>query len=506
MKSPYSFIARGIRGLDGTPAIAGMEVSDRSVRFVRLGAGGAVAQAVQAALAPGVVEDGKIADAPAFVAALRGLRAAIGAGKESGVPVVLSVSPALVYAQAFSLPYLVGDALEEAALLNLRVISPIEFETAYADWQEVAHTGEEAARQDVRALGAFAERQAIDAYMKAAASAGFVPVAVEFASLSVARAIWEGQGPELREGPALAIGMTDNGIMFFIMDGGVPYFTRFMSWSAVRGSDAAGDGGVTIDRLKAVAGMELRRLLDFYRSKWKGSIGRAFVMNAASNADIAAWIKGEFSLEVFAVGGYQGIDRAYMASSGAAIRGCLPRALDRLISLAPAGTEEQYFRSRITGFVSFWRRASWGVTLAVAVAMLMLDLVAARIEEASVRRADGAGGEEAKAVQELQDRAAAFNAHVAKAGKAGDMALPIGGGIVAIIAAERDGAKVTGIRAGNDPKSASIAGTAPTEQGAVAFKGRVADNPLIKRIDMPLSAIVSAPGQKASFSATVIFK
>lgn len=506
MKSLYSVITRVIRGMDGAPEIAGMEIGDRSIRLVRLGADGAVTARGEVQLAPGVVEDGKVGDISALASALYGLRAVIGAGKKSAVPVIVSVSPALVYAQAFSLPYLIGEAREEAALLNLRVISPIDIDEAYADWQEVAHGGEDSARQDVRALGAFAERQVIDAYMKAVSQAGFMPVAVEFASLSVARAIMEGLDPALRAEPAIAIGMTEGGIMFFIMDGGVPYFTRFMSWGAVRGDSAAGAGGVTIDRLKEVAGMELRRLLDFYRSKWKGSIGRAFVMNAASNADIATWVKAEFSLEVFAVGGYQGTDRSYMAASGAALRGRIPRSQDRLISLAPAGTEEQYFQSRIAGFVSLWRRVSWGATFGVALAMLMLDFVAARVEQGALRRAEGGEGQVAGAVRELEERAAAFNAHAAKAKKAADMAARVSGGIGAIVGAERSGVKVTGIRAENGTRSATITGTADTEQGAVAFKGRVADNPLIERIDMPLSAIVSAPGQKVSFSATVTFK
>jgi len=492
--------------MDGTPGIAGVEISDRSIRFVRLDTDMAVAHALYVSLAPGVVEDGKIMDMGAFIAALRGLRASVGTRGKSGVPVIMSVSPALVYAQEFSLPYLVGNALEEAALLNLRVISPMDFDMAYADWQEVEHAEEAGVRGDIRAVGVFAERQSIDAYMKAATLVGFVPVAVEFASLSVARAISEGLDPSLRSDPALGMGMTESGIMFFIMDGGFPCFTRFMSWSAVQGGAVDTEAVVTVERLKEVVGMELRRFSDFYQSKWKGSIGRIFVMNAASNGDIEGWIKKEFSLEVFAVGGYQGTDRAYMAACGAAIRGRIPRALDRLISIAPAGTEEQYFRSRITGFISLWRRMSWGVIGGVAVAMLILDLVAARIEEGTMRRAEGQGGQEAVAVRSLEERAMAFNAHVTKAEKAISMALPIGSGIGAIVGAERNGVKVTGIRTGNNPRSASINGTALTEQEVVAFKVRVADNPVIERIDMPLSAIVSAPGQKISFSATVIFK
>lgn len=494
--------------MDGVPGIAGMEISDRSIRLVRLGADMGVAREAHVPLAPGVVEDGKIMDKAAFEGALRGLRVATGAGQKGSVPVVVSISPAQVYAQAFSLPYLVGDALEDAALLNLRVISPIDFETAYADWQEVAPGEEDSARSEVRAIGAFAERSAVDPYSASLGSCGFVPVAIEFASLSVARAISEALDPSLARDPSLAIGMTESGVMFFIMDGGVPYFTRFMSWDAVVGPREA-DGrsaGATIDRLKAVTGMELRRLLDFYRSKWKGSIGRVFVMNAASNADIAGWIKEEFPLEVFAVGGYQGTDRACMAACGAAIRGRMPRGMDRLISLAPAGTEEQYFRSRIVGFLSFWRRIVWGGITAVLVASFLLDMVAARVEEGAVRRAGGSGSVAGVAIRDLEDQAAAFNALTAKAGMASALAVRIGGGIGAIIEAGRTGVVVTSVRVGSSPKSATIMGTADTEQAAVAFKGRVADNPLIERIDMPLSAIVSAPGRKASFSATVIFK
>ncbi len=485
-------------------AIGGLEIGDRAARFLELRADGSVSRQAVVPLSPGAVVEGIVKDGEALAAALARLHAgAYAMGR--AIPVVVSVSPALVYTQVFSLPYLAGEALEDAARLNLKMISPSDEGSSYMDWQRVKE-GDAEPGAPLEALGAFADAGAIGPYHAALKRAGFVQVAIEFGSLSLSRVVRAAPGLD-QAGPYAVVSAGEDGVTFLILANGSPYFTRFVGWKDIVGGGAAGPHGeATMERFREAVGMELRRLMDFYRSRWGGMIGKALVVNVTSGKDLALWIKNDFSLEVFVLGGYQELDKSWLVAAGAALRGIIPRAADRFISLSPIGTEDQFVHDRARRFVSVWARTAYAVMGFMVVAYGGLDAFAAHREGVAKAALAAAGAMPAGAeATDLEAKAAKFNDLVAKGLLAARAASPRANALRAVFATAGD-VVLSSVDLDAAGHSIAVVGTAGTEQKAIAFKASLADNPLIERVDMPLSAIVSGKGGTASFSAKIVIK
>ncbi len=479
------------------PAVGGLEISDDAVRFILLENDGSVARQAFVPLAANIVHEGNIINDTALAAALYQLRGMAGSLRHE-TPVVVTVSPSLVYTHIFSLPYLEGDALESAARLNLQMVSPMDADMAYADWQLASDLSSADTGATLEVLGAFADIPVINAYHTALARAGFFAVACEFASLSLARVVRAAPGLD-PAGPYCIISAAGDGVIFIILKNGNPYFTKFVSWKEF--------GGDSLDAFKKVVGFEIRRLLDFYRSRWNGDISAVIVMNVAPNKEIAPWIKTEFSLEVFIISGYQTLDQTWLVVAGAALRGLVPRADDRFISIGPVGTEEQFTRNRVRRFVGFWRATVAVVMVLAITAYFASDIFMIRFasQAKTVTARLGATADGAEAVL-LEARVGQFNALTAKALTAVRATPSYTVVLRTLFGASGRGVVISAVQLNSVARSIVVSGTAPTEQGAVAFKVFLADNPAIERIDMPLSTITTVSGGRAAFTATITLK
>src|SRR3989344_3210925 len=161
--------------------VGGLEIGETAIRFFEIKDGAVKKFGV--GLEPGVVEDGRVKDRARLVNVLRGLKTTIGAAHVT-MPVAVSLPSKNVYTQAFSIPVLNEAGVEEAADLNLRMLSPIDIKTAYYDWQKL---GDLQGGQKEELLGAFTPKAVVDDFSCSLDAAGFMTVAVEFPALSVAR-------------------------------------------------------------------------------------------------------------------------------------------------------------------------------------------------------------------------------------------------------------------------------------------------------------------------------
>lgn len=489
-----------IKALNPEPSIGGLEVSEGAVRYVMLNADKTVARYALQPFAGAVMQGGRVKDQAAFEAACNALHAQVARHREQ-VPVILTLSSAPVYAQVFSLPLLPPEQLEEAARLNLRMISPINFDSAYADWQMISMGDEESVNNESEALGAFIEAKVADAYREAAQRAGFLVAAIEFAPLSLTRVIQESADLDARE-PYVVVSLGADGITFLVLRKGNVYFTRFLEWSAL------GDAPVTVGHFQSVVGLEMRRLLNFYTNKWGGTIQKALVVNTTTNKELAEWIKKEFSLEVFALAGYHAVDRTWLIGVGAALRGLIPRAEDRCISLARVGTEDAVVHNRVRRFIALWRMVCFGVLGISVAAFAFADFTLVGVER-SVRA-------EAEQIRDFitqgdvvsfEAQAENFNALVDKALRAQGAAREWWG-IVNRVYAVASGAQVALLNLQLDAAKNIIVinGEAPNEQEVIAFKNALADNPGIASVDLPFSAITQMAGGRAAFTAIIAVK
>ena len=491
--------------LNPNPSIGGLEISDGALRFVMLHADGSVAAQAIEPLSAGVIGDGRVLRAEDFASALAKLRSAVG-GFRRMVPVIVSLPPQAVYSQVFSIPAARADQLEEAARLNLRMLSPIDFASAYADWQNV-DGGVRGSDGSIDALGAFVEASVSDGYYTALFKSRFLPVAIEFASLSLARALAASADMGDTHDPYLVVNCTASGITLLAMRNGSPYFTEFTESRLIARETNGEEGAVTLTQFQAAAHVAIARFLNFYRTRWGGTIGKALVVNVTSNKALEAWIKKEFPLEVYSLGGYATLDKSWCVASGAALRGLIPRAHDTFISLARVGTEDEFERNRVRRFIALWRAVALsvlGVTVFISIALDM-----AMVHRKNILMAKLAGGgttSDTAEVAALAMQAARFNKLAEKALAAQVGIRPIANILRDIYTALGQSVVLTRIEVDAQAGTIRLSGTAASEQDVIAFKARLANNLRITEIALPLAAITALPNGHAAFTATVTLR
>ena len=470
-----------VKWLNPQLKVGGLEISDGSLKFLSLNEAGEITSQINQPLTAGIVQAGKVVDEPRLVAALQQFKAG---------PVIVSLSSANVYTQVFNLPYLEGEKLEEAARLNLKMVSPLDPKTSYADWQVLGTTV-----QGLEVLGAFVGGAVVDGFVRALKTAGFTVVAIEFFALSLIRAITYLPGLDLTKS-YLVLSLTGDGMNFSILRSSQLYFNYFISWQTVQ--EKAGGGQVTfVDFEKLMIG-ELRRLINFSNSKWGTSIKDLLLVSLSPTKAVTQAIKKEFTLAIEEL-----VDVQWLAVSGAARRGLVPRAEDHFISLTSVGTEEEFHQQRLGRFVNLWRNVALGAAAIISLLFLFSDLLFVRhnrrLEEQLMVASQGVNQEE---LARLEAEAKEFNQLVDKA----------------LAAKNRDqdwaailqrvqtlaGSEVTISQLRLEPATAliSLVGVASNERASINFKNRLAKEPKISNLSFPLSAIKIEPTGRASFSAT----
>lgn len=487
--------------LNPDPRIGGLEIASGALRFVLLDDDGSVVTSAFAALPAGTVVDGTIADNAGFRAACVELRRAIGGLRV--LPVIVSLPAPAVYSQIFAVPAARAEQLEESARLNLRMISPIAWDSAYADWQKSA--GSANADGSLEALGAFAEAHIVDAYHAALRASGFLPVAIEFSSLSLARALAASADMGSPDDPYLVVSLTGDGMTLIVTKNGIPQFTEYAGWESI--AEPTAEGRITLPRFQSVLGAAIRRFLNFYRTRFHGVLHKALVVNATSNKETAEWIKKEFSLEVFSLGGYGTLAREWCVASGAGLRGLVPRAEDTFISLARVGTEDEFERNHVRRFVALWRAVALLVLGITVVIYLVFDMLIIRREHSLGAMLSGIGITAGNAeVAALAVQAANFNALTEKALSAGTRAVRYAEFLRALYVAAGTRVMLTRVDLDAVTRTVNIQGTAASEQAVIAFKGILENNPAVADVLLPLSAIISIPAGGSTFTATLTIR
>ena len=466
--------------------MAGLEITDSSLRYLLLDKSGQTVKQAAVALPAGTVAEGQVVNSEQLLAALRQLpRSAV----------ILSFSPAHVYTQIFNLPYLEGEKLTEAAFLNLKMISPLPRDTAYADWQVLGTSS----GGGLEVLGAFVNNKIVEELLGPLRQAGLLAVAAEFTSLSLIRALGHLEGVNAAQ-PFLLLAVGSDGLNLSLSRRGQLYFNYFVSWQEIQ--EKAGGGQVSFNDFQQVIIAELRRLLNFASTKWGETIKRLLLASSQPPQAISAVIKKEFNLTIEELPSPD-----WLAVTGAALRGLTPRAQDTFISLTSVGTEEEYQRTRLWRFIRLWRNVALAALAIILLIYLAADLVLVRINRGLLRQLSQAGAiTNLQEIESLQTQAREFNALVDKA----------------VAAKEKDGnwseilrklqllagseLRLTQIRFEPGSGVLALTGTAGNERAAINFKNNLAKETAFTDLSFPLSAITVGPDGRASFTATFKIK
>jgi Tfp pilus assembly PilM family ATPase len=206
--------------LSSKPRVGGLFITNGGVEYVL---SGKEPKAFAIKFPEGIVRDGRVQKIPEFTTAVKKLfELADTEHKKRPLQVVVSLPAADVYTQAFSVPNIDREKLEESAGLNLQMLSPVSKNDAYMSAEVIGETPD---KYDL--LGAFIEKKIVDNFRTGLLGAGFYPIAFEFPALSLTRLMK--QSIMTDEHPSLVMHVSGDGVDFFIVKNGTLHFDYFRS-------------------------------------------------------------------------------------------------------------------------------------------------------------------------------------------------------------------------------------------------------------------------------------
>lgn len=469
-------------------AIAGLEIKDAALRIARISDGQLKKEGIL--LEPGIIEDGVIKDRMRLIGQLKDLRNQFASGEKNKIPVIAIVPSSIVYAKVFSLPPLGEQGKLEAIQLNMQSISPIEFKSAYSDWENL---GEEERGGKAEILSAFARREAVDAYAEVLEVAGFTPVAIEFPALAIARAIKQyGVGIDFLK-PQVVVNVSSDGIDFMVLKNGNIYFDYFTPWKLVRQEDRA-SREIPFEDFKDTIVREIKKVSTFYASHWGGSLNNLILITQALEKEISEFVVKQFNYKVtnLVIRDFPDVPMSWIGVIGSAFRGNIPRSRDIFISLEAVGTEKGYLYTQIKFFIKLWRNvlittAGFFLIVFIAVDSFLAQKLNASLQQLQEVSAMPGGSE----VVKLQQQAVTFNNFVEMASYANERSKDWSAFLSRLGVLAKD-IKIMRVSLNPDQKTAFVIGKASGEAAAIDFKNKLLSEGL-QNVNLPLSKIEAAP-------------
>lgn len=491
-------VKKWVRLLNPTPPVGGLAVAASSVRYLLIKASG-VFQTASVRLAPGAIADGKIKDTGALTSALKAIRDRVAApGKP--VHVILNLPADLVYTQSFFIPILAESRIEEAARLNLEMLSPIDVKTSYASWQKIGETFSGGAQLEL--LGAFAEAEPINAYSRSLKEAGFAVAAIEFPALAISRLVKRGAEASA-EKPYLVIEVSNEGVALMILRNLNLYFNHFHSWQSIQ--EEIGGKTLAVGDLKDFLLREVQKVSNFYGSRWGGAISDAILVASRLNQEVTDAIEANFPMQVtnLSLGEeHRELTADWFTVLGSAVRGLTPRHRDDELSLTTAPVKLQYWHALILNFAGTWRKVALTVFGFLIAVTLLTDLFLLGTERSFKSGGIAAVGQkELKESENLRVQAAEFNRLVGLALKAKDESA-VWSSVFARIEALL-GSDIVLRRIVLDRLGIVLTGSAAGESAVIAFKDRLLKVNDFAEVNLPLANLRPNADGTVNFTLTV---
>ena len=407
-----------------------------------------------------------------------------------------------MYTQQFVLPNLKSSSLEEAVRLNLQVISPIDFTSAYIDWEKVE---DGVNSQETEILASFAERSIIDKVYEVLSESQFVPVAIEQRAASITRVISQLSNSYDSKKSYFLLYVSSDGLGFDIIRRGYLYFSRFAPWSALV-SDYSGQKQISFKDFSRTIIEESHRVVNFYSSHFNSSIDSIYVIAPNLENQVSQIVESSLPLKIepLVLKDYQ-VDQNLFIAFGAGLRGVASRAVDVDISLAPEGTEVQFYHSRVLAFISMWRNVLASVFVIVLLSMIGTYIfLSSYINHLVTDFSRVSGGYNVSYLNSLKGAATSFNSSADSAINAKNQQTRWSKALSDINSQAVNGVSIDRIYVQSLDFPITLNGVAPTQDMVVDFKNKLAALPYISGVDLPLSSFVPVGANQVSF--TLSFK
>lgn len=496
MKNVLAYIKKIIKKLNPLPPIGGLSITDSAIRFFFVGDDGKTKMS-SLRLPPGIVDKGRVKDKKELAQAIRKVHNNVFAYSRD-VHIILSLSQRDVYTQVFTLPRLEDEKLKESAKLNLQMISPIAFDTAYADWQYVdtENTG-----GSIDVLGAFIEKKIVNEFSEILEASGFMITAVEFPALSLVRLLRSENVIKNKDSYAVVDATTD-GILFIIVRNTGVYFSHSISWKALQ--EHIGEQKIESEVFQGFLSREMQKLINFSITKGGSRIQNIIIFSGwlteAMRASLAEGLA--VPIQVFESKQFPKVEAVWFRAIGSALRGKMSRAEDSFISLTDAPVQARYYEARVLNFIHLWKNI--GITVSAFILIMFLGADSYLAREAvhiEARTPGGAHAVELTQVTVLQAEAKTFNQliYLIQDTQAGQV---VWEDVISKMLTHAGG-DITLRHLAVNGKGIVLLGSATDETKLLIFKERLIKDPLFITISLPLSNIKSNPNGSVDFTLSM---
>ncbi len=473
--------------------VGGLQVTDSALRYARIKGGNMISASLQ--LQPGTVENGKIKNRDAFVAALKELHHRVPLNPRKTGNVVLSLPVNDVFIQTFSMPRVAEANFDEAASLNASMVSPVDVENSYYGWQKLDE--KLGSSNEINLLGAFVLRSVADNFIVALEEANFGIAAVEFSSMSIARDIASRKIIPSGQ-PYVAAEITAEGINLMVASNNVPYFHYLNPWSEIQGESRT----ISSESFRNTLYSELNRIVNFYSTHWSGSIKDIVIITPSLVEEVKSLAEEKFKgMNVRVISPHEA-----SAVVGAATRGLIPRSEDFQISLASLTALGVFKKKQLINFVRIWRNA-FAVILGLLLAVfVVVDIFVVReLNRVTADMGSLADNPDVELLNSLKSDAGEFNSLVSSITKIKSGGYPLS--LLFSKISELAGSEVFITRVGFTGVDSPVAinGIVPNEEAAIRFKNVLASQPQFTGVNLPFSNI-SSQGNSVSFSLTLMVR
>lgn len=479
--------------------IGALEVSATSLKYL-LVRGNTIVQA-SLRLPPGVIEKGIIKNREVFVSALKSLHLQI-SPIANPINIILTVPSNLVFAQAFNVPMVAKESLNEAIVLNLQMVSPNKIEESYYDYQEIK-INKDLGHLDL--LGAFTAKGPIDEYDKTLREANFVPVAVEFPGLSLTRLIRQRWGGIELEQHYLLVYVSGEGVLMMILKNGNLAFNHFTPWE-----DAlAATSSLSFPQVKEILKREMQRVMNFYLSRTGKSIEEAVLVSPVFNYEIVKLASEELKLKIrnLTIAELPKLQPSWFPVLGAALRGLVSRSKDTDISIAATGSQAEYYQERALNFVGLWRNIIVGTLVLVLASFILIDTIFSKQQKQLEQRLAAPVDEmTTKGSVMVRGKIEAFNTLLAMVSSTSKNENAWSPTLKSLSKIAGDEISFDRIYINKGDLRGLINGRGASDEGILAFKDRLAADPSTASVDLPLSNIKIDADKSSTFSLTAKFK
>ncbi len=486
--------------IKATPTIGGLEISDSFLRFSVWDGVQWLTTALR--LPPGIVVGGQIKDRKNFVEALKMFHKQIMGNRmsKSRVSVVVSLSSIGIYTQVFTLPFMEGESLDKAVQLNIQMISPLDFATAYSGWQ-FAHRDADNLRIEI--LSAFINRKIIDDFSTSLKEAGFIPVAVESRALSLVRLIKDAVADIDKEKSHIILSVDSSGVDVMISRYGELHFDYFNSWRDIQGDDRE----VTFDAFNGAVIRNLHQVINYYSSHWQDPLSEILYLSPVFQDQIKKTIEENFGISAkeLNINSQSPISSDWFVSLGSAMRGMSSRRNDTEISLLGIDAQDEFQQEQVVAFLRFWRSLLPASLLVLLLSVIAVNYVLDDINTSLAEKLSRlASPEQVKEMSLIETEATNFNRLVGLLSSLDS--IPPKTVVIKNISEIADKNQITITRIYNQANNVpyKLTGQARSQDELIAFKKDLDSNPVLINVVLPLSNI-KANSQGVDFSLTFDF-